>query len=78
MHSCMLQVPTPAQTRHRLYVDGELVTELAGETRHHHSLPAVQIGRQGRRVRVETVESPSWVAWSKVHVYGMPLPDRES
>ena len=30
----------------------------------------VKIGKPGRFVRVETVESPGWVAWSGIKVFG--------
>lgn len=65
-------------THHRVWVDGELVADLRGETTHHKPMGHVSIGRPGRTVRVETVESPSWVAWSKIHVFGARLPEREA
>jgi hypothetical protein len=65
------QVPTPAITRHQVLLDGQLVAEVGGqETRHHVPLPPVHVGREGRHLTIATLESPSWVAWSMVHVYG--------
>jgi len=64
------QVPTPAHTHHRLYLDDTLVAEVKGETKHHTPIEGVAIGAHGRILRVQTVESPAWVAWSRVRVYG--------
>lgn len=64
------QVPTSAVTHHKVYLDDQLVTEVRGETRHHKAMAPIPVGRVGRQLRIETVESPSWVAWSKVQVWG--------
>lgn len=69
------QVPTPARTVHKIYVGDtkssmELAMELDGETRHHYAIKEVPINKTGRYLRVETVESPSWVAWSNIKIFG--------
>lgn len=70
------QVPTPANTRHKVYVgssreDLKLATELNSETKHHVWTDDVAVNKKNVRfVRVETVDSPSWVAWSGMQFYG--------
>mmetsp|Transcript_15103 Transcript_15103/g.32728 ORF Transcript_15103/g.32728 Transcript_15103/m.32728 type:complete len:142 (-) Transcript_15103:601-1026(-) len=69
------QVPTPAQTVHRIWVGEtqdkmELVQEVKQETTHHKWVKDVTVERPARWVRIETTESPSWVAMSGVEVFG--------
>ena len=69
------QLPTVAETVHRVYgrADGEtsevLLFELAGETADNRWL-ATSLGsvRPFRYIRVETVVSPSWVAWREIEI----------
>lgn len=55
-----------------MLVDNEIVADIQGVTTHSVALGPVAIGRAGRRVRVQTLRSPSWVAWQKVEVWGCP------
>lgn len=56
-HECLTcdawpcKVPTQAQTHHRVYLDGELIADLHGPTKHNEALPPVAVGRAGRKVR---------------------------
>mmetsp|Transcript_10457 Transcript_10457/g.28605 ORF Transcript_10457/g.28605 Transcript_10457/m.28605 type:complete len:144 (+) Transcript_10457:53-484(+) len=66
------QVPTTGHTHHRIFVDGELVSDQKGTTKHNEAIGPVKVDRPGRKIRVETVETPSWVSWSKIEVFGRP------
>jgi hypothetical protein len=77
------QLPNVATTVHRVYgrADGRtgevLLAEVKGVTTDNVWRRATfERSRRVRYVRVETVESPSWVAWREIAVIGPDLPPR--
>eukprot|EP00983_Pelagomonas_calceolata_P009335 302227-Pelagomonas_calceolata.AAC.1 len=47
-----LQVPTTGHTHHRIFVDGELVSDQKGTTKHNEAIGPVKVDRPGRKIDV--------------------------
>lgn len=68
----LLAEQTPAgKTSHNIYIDNEYIYNWSGETTGGQLLTYVlpQVVN-GQTIKVETVVSPSWVAWSEVTILG--------
>ena len=50
--------------------DLRLAREVELETKHHVWIEDIPVNEEARFIRVETVESPSWVAFSGIRVFG--------
>jgi hypothetical protein len=70
------QVPTTCEAHHRVYAGAErdsmkLVAEVNQETRHHAWIKDVAVPcTDARYLKVETVKSDAWVAWSGLQIFG--------